>query len=120
MRNLSILVNRGELRSRTYRVSRSSGAYSFFSCEFHSLPEDLYGNLIVPSFDPVLEDREEKGVGFFQALKDKLLKKDESVTIPIRSKEHMFFTSEFQHSMDEDPNHNIIVSEDEYPKAKTR
>ena len=115
MKNFNLQVSPKQIREHVYHISRSSDVYSFFSCEYHQLVEDGFGNIMVPG-DVNL------GSGFVRSimdsLKGRIFRKDFSISIPAGSREHSYFASEYQHSFMEDARHNIIVPGEEVRKVR--
>ena len=112
MRNFDLQMGSDMLQDCTsYRISRSSKAYSYFLCEFRSIYRTEDGSLIVPPSDKV-ESRTHRTM---HRLMDRLGGRDHSIKIQAGSPEQLFFQSEYCHSFVEDRDHNTIVPEDEYP-----
>lgn len=120
MRNLDIHMDAEMLHHcSVYRVSRSSSAYSFFTCEYRNLPVEEDGSIIAPPSPRKETETNRRAILFLQRIRDSLTR-DHSVRVPISSKEYPFFRSEYSHQFSQDLHENIIVPEDEYPKKAAR
>lgn len=117
MKNFNLQVSQNRLYEDTFFISRANHSYAFFSTEYRSLPLDSEGNIL-------LRFPSEKGTNFFNkilnSIKDYILNDDKSVGIPVGSEEYSYFQSEFNSRFPEDIHHNLIISEEEYPKVKTK
>lgn len=99
------------LQECTYNISRDCNAYSFFDTEFHNLPHDLDGSIMLP-FDLEEHNRKNRAQQIREFLKEHFAKNGEAVGIPMGSDEYAYFTSEY-HNLSEDYHHNIIVPVEE-------
>ena len=118
MKNFILGVSREDIQSHGYRISRSSAAYSFLDCEYHALPRDLEGNIIVAGDDAL--EGENKRVGVFCFIWNRVFRNDQSVVVKASAPEISFFKSEYSYRMPEDRDHNLIVPAEEYQRGKTR
>ena len=89
------------LRVNTYSVSRSSHIYTFFRNEYRGNSNE---------FDYLLEDENKEGI--FKRVVETLSRRDNSVKVPLNSKGYTFYSTEYNHILTEDLEHNIIVPEE--------
>lgn len=117
MKNFNLQVSQNRLYEDTFFVSRANHSYPFFSTEYRSLPLDSEGNIL-------LRFPAEKETSIFNrifnSIKERILNNDKSVGIPVGSEEYSYFQSEFNSRFPEDIHHNLIISEEEFPKVMTK
>ena len=117
MKNFNLNVSYNQLYEDTFYISRANHSYAFFSTEYKSLSKDSEGNILLSCLV-----KKETSIfnKIIDSIKEHILKDDKSVGIAIGSEEYSYFLSEFNGHLPEDINHNLIISEDEYPKIKTK
>ena len=116
MKNLNIYMNNDMLNERTYRISKSSNAYSFFNCEYKNHARDNEGNILLPT-DEIYMYKDNR-LSILRLIKDSLLRNMKYRTISKRSDEYAYFLSEYYHNVDKDSYHNIIIPIEEKQKIK--
>ena len=92
-----------------YSISRSSKVYSYLRIEYPNVPYGQQGFLLT---------KESKAIEALRSLKDRLIRRDESISFPLGSEAHFYFTSEFNNTMMKDPRGNIIVPQEEHAKLR--
>ena len=90
-----------------YTISRSNKIYSYLKNEYGANSTDEYDYLFMSQS----KKRKSKITEF-------LSKKDNSVKIPLGCAEYTFFATEYNKSLPEDYDHNIIVPEGTYNYKK--
>ena len=116
MKNFNFYVNNDMLAEHTYRISKSSNAYSFFKCEYKNHTKDNEGNLLL-TLDEIYMYKNNR-LSILRLIKDTILRNMKYKIISKRSSEYAYFLSEYYHNIDEDHYHNIIVPIEEEVKVK--
>ena len=119
MQDFNLQVGSDYFLESSYRICRTSDAYSFFNTEFHELAYDLNGNILLPNdFRNPSKEKKNAIQSVFESIKEQLTRKDSSIAIPMGRDEYSFFATEYR--LSKDANQNIIVPEDEHTQIKSR
>ena len=110
MENFELYVSTRTIRDNAYGISRSSKVYSFLRNEYHGISDNEYGFL--------LNQGTERGI--ISSFIGRVIGTDSSIKIPIGSPAHIYYTTEYNHSLPEDAEHSIIVPEEGYSKIINR
>ena len=94
------------LKNKKYKTVRLNKLNTFLNIEYRNNNNDhLY----------LLSDEDNKN-RLLDSIIEKMAKPDYSTKIPLGTKEHMYFMTEYGNNFATDREHNLIVTEEIYPK----
>ena len=106
MHNFELFINSKTIRNSNYRISRSSKIETFIRDEYRNCNVDEYNHYIYN------QDNKKNNI---TSIIETIIKTDSYIKVPLGSEGHMYFTTEYNHTLPEDSEHNIIISkEDSY------
>lgn len=94
------------LKNNKHKTVRLNNLNTFLNIEYRNNNKDhLY----------LFNDEDNKN-RLLDTIIEKMAKQDYSTKIPLGTKEHMYFMTEYGNSLTTDREHNLIVPEEIYPK----